>query len=611
MKKLSLLIFHEDYRHFLEELREKGVVHIHENRERSAADDRLQAQLATVKRQNELILRLQQQGQAGKRQEIEGVKEEDVEEHLRKKYHRLEQLVQQIASVQKELALYEPWGTFSAERIDALERAGWKLRFYSVPEQKFRPEWEEAEEIAEIGNCKGYRYFVHVGKEDPEPDLEADACRFPAKSQQELAGLETALRNEYDELKTWLDAVSADAVERLKQYREKVLEVVDERQVQNAVSVAIEGRVIALEGWFPADREAELLHFLENRELYYEIARSTPEDEVPVKLKNNRFSRLFEPIGAMYDLPNYGELDLTPFFAPFFMLFFGLCMGDGGYGLLIWAVCFLLRKRMAPGLCPYLKLGEYLGAATTVVGLVTGSFLGISLDAVTWPWLQGVKHYFLTQDNYGAHLGGYNPMLLFAFAIGGVQILCGMCLKVAKIAQQHGWKYALSDLGWTVLLVLLAVVFGLPALGVTLPQPLVWGFYGIMGLCALAIFFYNSPGKNIFLNLGAGIWGAYNMATGLLGDLLSYVRLFALGLTGSILGNVFNMLAIDMTASLPMVPKFLLMFFILIAGHSLNFVIAMIGALVHPMRLTFVEFYKSAGFEGMGKKYDPFRKRVR
>ncbi len=608
MKKLSLLIFHKDYQHFLEELREKGVVHIHENRERSVADDQLQAQLATVKRQTELILRLQQQGQAEKRKGMEGIEEEYIEEHLRKKYHRLEQLVQQIGSVQKELALYEPWGTFPGERIDTLEKAGWRIRFYSVPEQKFRPEWEAVAEIVEIGEYKGYRYFIHIGKERAE--LEADEYRFPTKSQRELAELETALRNEYDELKTWLDDVAADAVERLKRYREKVLEATDERQVKNAANVAVEGRIISLEGWFPADREAELLQFLEGRELYYEVSRSTPEDEVPVKLKNNRFSRLFEPIGAMYDLPNYGELDLTPFFAPFFMLFFGLCMGDGGYGLLIWTACFLLRKRVKDGLRPYLKLGEYLGVATAVVGVVTGSFFGISLDAVTWPWLQGVKHYFLTQNNYGPQLGGYSPMLFFSFAIGGVQILCGMCLKVVKIAKQHGWKYALSDLGWTVLLVTLLIAFGLPALGVTLPEFLVWGLYGIIGFCALAILFYNSPDKNIFLNLGAGIWGTYNMVTGLLGDILSYVRLFALGLTGSILGGVFNMLAIDMTAALPVVPRLLLMFFVLIVGHGLNFVIAMIGALVHPMRLTFVEFYKSAGFEGMGKKYEPFRKRT-
>ena len=112
------------------------------------------------------------------------------------------------------------------------------------------------------------------------------------------------------------------------------------------------------------------------------------------------------------------------------------------------------------------------------------------------------------------------------------------------------------------------------------------------------------------MNFGSALWGTYNMATGLLGDTLSYIRLFALGLTGSILGGVFNTLAFDLTVSLPVVARFVAVLLILLIGHAINFGLCMIGAFVHPMRLTFVEFYKNAGFEGGGKKYSPFRRRV-
>ena len=110
------------------------------------------------------------------------------------------------------------------------------------------------------------------------------------------------------------------------------------------------------------------------------------------------------------------------------------------------------------------------------------------------------------------------------------------------------------------------------------------------------------------LNLGGGLWATYGMATGLLGDLLSYIRLFALGLTGGVLGGVFNSLAYDLTSSIPWFVRWVPMVLILLAGHGITFALSMISAFVHPMRLTFVEFFKNADFEGGGKAYTPFRK---
>lgn len=116
------------------------------------------------------------------------------------------------------------------------------------------------------------------------------------------------------------------------------------------------------------------------------------------------------------------------------------------------------------------------------------------------------------------------------------------------------------------------------------------------------------PGKNPFVNLGSALWTTYNVASGLLGDTLSYIRLFAIGLTGSILGGVFNQLAIDQTAGLPFWIQYPLMIVILLFGHGLNIALALISSFVHPLRLTFVEFYKNSEFEGGGKPYTPLSK---
>jgi V/A-type H+-transporting ATPase subunit I len=204
--------------------------------------------------------------------------------------------------------------------------------------------------------------------------------------------------------------------------------------------------------------------------------------------------------------------------------------------------------------------------------------------------------------------GGYHPLMILSIVIGVVQILYAMCINVVKISIQLGFKYAMSNLAWVVLLIASMVTFGLPALGVTLSVPLTYGLYGLLGLAVLIIVFYNSPGKNVFINVGSAIWDTYNMASGLLGDTLSYVRLFALGLTGSILGSVFNSMAFGMTEAMPGWIRWLAVLLILLVGHGLNIALNVIGALVHPLRLTFVEFYKNAGFEGGGKAYNPFRK---
>lgn len=128
-----------------------------------------------------------------------------------------------------------------------------------------------------------------------------------------------------------------------------------------------------------------------------------------------------------------------------------------------------------------------------------------------------------------------------------------------------------------------------------------------MGLSAVLIFFLNSPGKNPFMNVGLGLWDTYNMATGLLGDVLSYVRLFALGLSGGILASVFNSLALGLRPD-NLIGGSIVFLLIFLFGHSINMFMNVLGAFVHPLRLTFVEFYKNAEFAGGGKKYNPFRK---
>ena len=377
----------------------------------------------------------------------------------------------------------------------------------------------------------------------------------------------------------------------------------DKYQMSNAFLQATgeaDDKVMLLEGWIPNKIVPEVRQELDQLPCYYAEQEILDEDKIPIKLQNNRFSRLFEPITQMYSLPNYSELDSTPLFAPFFMLFFSLCFGDAGYGLVIFLLATIFKRKVkgqsTKDIC---SLAQWLGGTTVVVGSLLGTVFGMVM-----PWandgslLGSVRNdYFLNQDN----------LMLLSVVLGIIQILFAKTVAAVKIQKQRGIKYALSAYAWVIVIFALIMAVALPMATTALPSYVTYIFYGLAIAAGLVVVFYNSPGKNIFLNIGSSLWASYNTASGLLGDTLSYIRLFAIGLTSGVLGGVFNNLAVSMSEGLPVGVNWLVMVFILLFGHGLNFGLAIISSLVHPLRLTFVEYYKNSEFEGGGKPYTPFK----
>jgi V/A-type H+-transporting ATPase subunit I len=272
------------------------------------------------------------------------------------------------------------------------------------------------------------------------------------------------------------------------------------------------------------------------------------------------------------------------------MLFFGFCVGDTGYGLLILIVTLILRNRVDKKLKPILTLASFLGGSTVLLGMVSGTFFGIDLLKVDFYPLKEII---------------LDPLKLFwlAIGIGGVQIFYGMFIKAANQFKQRGLKYALSTIGWIFLIISGGLIFGFQALNIELSKFIIYALFIISGVLILV---FSNPDINIFASVGSGLYDVYNMVTGIFGDLLSYIRLFALGISSAILGLVFNQIAAQFLGS--SFWGYIPFLIILIIGHGLNIFLASLGAFVHPLRLTFVEFYKNAGFIGGGKQYKPFSK---
>lgn len=579
MKKYTFLVFHRDYEPFLEQLRELGVVHITQKAAGLIEDN--EALQAALQREDELRRLLKQ-----------GAPDQLINERSN--------IQERIAAAQEAAKQAAVWGEFDAARIAELKAAGYALRFFECATKAFQPEWGIA-----VNEKGGKTYFVQIGEGLDLSETTASELPVPEKSEaawlQEIEHLKGLYAAAETRIVAWQKANMDDLQAQLTEARQQI----DWQKVTLSTDKLAEGALCLFEGFCPIDKEPELNAMLAEAQVYYEETDPEKEDATPIELKNNFFTRLFEPITRLYSLPNYAELDPTPFFAPFFMLFFGLCLGDGGYGLVILlaGIAVILK---APKLKEWGWLGVFMGATTMIVGILTGMFFGINLEEVAF--LAPVKQYFITETNATVHFmgGSYHPMMVFAILIGIFQILFAMGFKVVKITLRDGFKYAAYDCAWLVALVTLIVW---AATASSLSTIGLYCIYAILGICALFILFYSNPDRKILLvNIGGGLWGTYNMVSGLLGDVLSYIRLFALGLAGGILGNVFNALALQAGGALPGWIGWLPTLLILVFGHTLNFALCLISSVVHPMRLTFVEFYKNAGFEGGGREYKPFKK---
>jgi len=449
--------------------------------------------------------------------------------------------------------------------------------------------------ISERGN---YVHFITFGKEPVSFDItEADEITSIHHSSGEIQNNIESLNKEADQINAYFDEIAASYLPLLEKTRSRLSEDYNYKRVLEASEKIAEDKIMILSGWVPASNDAELKSYLDTNDIVYIVEKPEPEDNVPVMLKNNSFSRLFEPIGKLFSLPAYSELDLTMYFAPFYMMFFGFCLGDAGYGLLFIVAAGILKLKIKKDFKPYLSLLQWLGAATVLFGILTGTFFGINLIEAEFNFLADFKKYFLDP----------NKVFNLALILGVVQIIFGMIIKSINRSRQYGFQYSLSTIGWIIVLLGSVLYFLLSNTGVIPASQNI--LYGILATGGFFILFFSDPKSNILVRFGKGLWDIYNSVTGIFGDVLSYIRLFALGLSSAILGYVINDIGLQIIGVGPVIGHLLFVVFMLF-GHGLNILIATLGAFVHPMRLTFVEFYKNAGFEGGGKEYKPFSKNI-
>jgi len=492
-------------------------------------------------------------------------------------------------TIVRELEEAKPWGEYDAAKLEPFGG----LRFYSVAAKKYDPAWEEQYVIQVVEKNDKLVRFVIVG----------DTAGFPVKplpTPQKTASELQALLDEQDakieKHRQDLESRKNDIPE-LQQHLRKLQAELDRYLASTAAVPAAENTIDTLVGFAPTACDEAVTAFLDQSDVFYLKNEATLEDNPPIKLKNNKFVKMFEVLTDMYGRPDYNEFDPTPYISVFFLLFFAMCMGDAGYGLLLGIIGILLRK--VDGMKSLAPLVTVLGIGTFVVGIVMHTFFGVDISQLAWipSWLKAVM--------ITGTIGGFEAQMVLSLAIGIVHLCLAMVVKTVYATRNKGFLGSLGTWGWT-LLIVGGVAIGALSMVSLLPAELVKWIFIVLGIVsALGIFLFNDIHRSPLKNIGSGLWEAYNTVTGLLGDVLSYLRLYALGLAGGMLGKAFNDIAAMTLGDGSFGFGWLTFAIILVIGHALNLAMCCLGAFVHPLRLNFLEFFKNSGYDGKGRVYKP------
>ena len=565
MTKYSWILLSGDKQEFLERLRTLGVVDI--TRSSKPVDRHSQDMLSSIESTQALVKELENGSDA----------------HLT----QLKSEREELAHTLEEISV---WGDYDRSLLRGI---GLPVRFHCVQTKRFEPLWAENYPLEVIGEKDGKTWFVTVGADDfPVKEIPA-----PTMTVSEARDALVAKEMEIEDY----SRILLERKSELPRLRERISSLQSDL---NLYLASIEGeteaedKLILYRGFAPTENDEELKAAFGELPCVFISEAASTEDNPPIKLKNNNFVQMFEVLTDMYGRPKYDGFDPTPYISIFFLLFFAICMGDMGYGLILIIVGLLLRK--AGNFAKFAPLVMVLGGATVLVGFFFHTFF--SMDISKWAFIpEGVKSIMVP-----AQIAGYDGTMVLALVVGIIHLLLAMVVKTVYATRNKGFKNSLSIWGWTVFWVGLAVI-GLASLAGVMDKELTkFAIIALGVVCAIGIFPLNNLQRNPLVNIGSGLWDTYNMATGILGDVLSYLRLYALGLAGAMLGFAFNDLALMALGNggLGWIPFII----IVIVGHTLNIAMAALGAFVHPLRLNFLEFFKNSDYDGSGLKYNPLEK---
>ncbi len=589
MKKLTLLCTRSSREQTLESLRDMGVLHLqHVTPPEGEGLDEARNHFTYLRRALEVLPKHPDVAPSGQ-------SAHDAVNAIWTLIHRKQELTDKIKLLKIEQSRYELFGGFSVNDVRELREQGMQIKLLLAPIKQL-PEEPEGAKLIELGRDRTSAAFVLISRN--EMGVEAEELPLPERSAVETAERITALDAEWVEAEETLKGFSGDhdAIESIVGDAE---DHVNYLQARNGMGKTEE--ITYLRGFFPAEQEETLRAAAGKQGWAVLVEEPSDDDPVPTLLRNPKWVK---PIKAVLDMigviPGYKELDVSALFLIFLSIFFAFLIGDAGYGLL-FIVLTLFGKMKTKGneaAQPALNLLMLMSASCVVFGVLTGNYFGIMLETLPAP-LAGLSSDYLT----GKTAAGWNSDL----AANHVMFVC-FAIGTLHLTLAHGWNLfrkinswsALTDLGWLCSTWALFSIVLQMVLYMELPAWIVATQMPLLGLGIVLII--------TSLLLTKSYFGLVTLALDVINnfvDIISYVRLYAVGAASLAIAQAFNGMAMDIGFSgVGAIGAALILF----AGHGLNIILGAMGVMVHGIRLNTLEFSGHAGVEWAGIHFNPFRK---
>ena len=637
MKKISLVVLENERKESLKALRKLGVLHVEEVQGSSEELSAYKAQNAAVEKALGILTEIK----LGKKESVKPTligKEAayDIAKNVIALTEEKKSCFDKITSNKVELERFSAWGSVNPAEFTELAEKGLNLALYEIPADKYALVSDEAKTIV-VGREKAQVRFVLVSdkpllvNERPQ-GIPAEAYQVPLPRistdslKKEISDCEKRISEIEKELKSSTQYVSS--------LKDSIAAVAKDIELENLYSgMGIEDKLSWITGFVPVDSMAKFETYAKAQKWAYAASDPSEDDAVPTKLKNNKFVSLIYPLtDFLGTVPGYHEYDISGWFLAFFTIFFGMIFGDGGYGALVTVVALIcILKSLFGGkkVSPMLGLVLLLGVATMVWGAVTCTWFGLTPEQLpeciknlsvppisnAYADVQWVP--FWTKDPSAGTLGTAQNLQIFCFTLALIQLcvahLKGMGRYIKdkvhrlKFLGEFGSFVQLIGMYWVVLSMVVdgnvfplmgGDVFGLP-----------WGTISIAmvgGGFAFSFVFANyegSVGKSILesvKNIISVLLGVVNVFS----DIVSYIRLWAVGLAGAAISGTVNTFAGPLVGHAAL---FIVLIVLLVFGHGLNMILNLLSVIVHGVRLNTLEFSNHLGMAWAGFKYEPLK----
>jgi V/A-type H+-transporting ATPase subunit I len=500
-------------------------------------------------------------------------------------------LKKKVQSYTEANSWYETWGDISTEDIDDLAKKGVYVRLFELGDNELK-KLDKDKHIHITGQKDGVNYVAYV-TDDIEDSLSYEEVQLPEYKNHELMDLFVSVDKELVAKQMMLDQL-AEQKQLLVDALEERQQRLDVRNVQFG-GLPIERHLNCLSGYIPEDAIEHFVEEAEKNEWGYIIDEPAEEeiDEVPTLVKTSSWSKTIKPVMNFMGLvPGYKELDVSKVFMIFFTFFSGILVGDAGYGLVFLLITLLVHRGQKFARKVEFDLMYTLSASIMVWGTLTGTYFGSEAIA-NIPVLSALR-----VDAIASFGGDSLFIQKFMFLIGAIHLSIGH-LQIA-------YRYlnsvkAISEIGWVSIIWGLFFLVNQMVLGIEAPSYMIWMFVG--GIVLIALF--SNPGKSFFKGMLSSLGNLPLSIINGFSDLISYIRLYAVGLSTVLMATSFNQMAIG--DGISTIASGVAAVVVLILGHGLNMVLAAMAILVHGVRLNMLEYAGHAGVEFSGNEYNPFR----